>query len=49
MKSRLETIQRSEVGKPQDIVDVIVYLASDDAAFVHGAMVRADEGRLDRL
>jgi NAD(P)-dependent dehydrogenase (short-subunit alcohol dehydrogenase family) len=37
------------VGRPQDIADVIAYLASDDAAFVQGAMVRADGGRLDRL
>jgi NAD(P)-dependent dehydrogenase (short-subunit alcohol dehydrogenase family) len=49
VKSGLETIQQADVGKPEDIADVIAYLASDDAAFVQGAAVRADGGRLDRL
>lgn len=49
VKSGLETIQQADVGKPEDIADVIAYLASDDARFVQGAMVRADGGRLDRL
>jgi NAD(P)-dependent dehydrogenase (short-subunit alcohol dehydrogenase family) len=37
------------VGRPEDVAAVIAYLASDDAAFVQGAAVRADGGRLDRL
>jgi len=49
VKSGLETIDRTDVGRPEDIAAAIAYLASDDAAFVQGAMVRADGGRLDRL
>jgi len=49
IKAGLETINTSDVGKPEDIAAVIAYLASDDAKFVQGAAVRADGGRLDRL
>lgn len=49
VKSGLETIDKSRVGKPEDIADVIAYLASDDARFVQGAFVLADGGRLDQL
>ena len=49
VKSGLETINPAEVGKPEDVAAIIAYLASDDAAFVQGAMVRADGGRLSRL
>jgi NAD(P)-dependent dehydrogenase (short-subunit alcohol dehydrogenase family) len=49
VKSGLESIDPVDVGTPEDIADVIAYLASDRAAFVQGAMIRADGGRLDRL
>jgi NAD(P)-dependent dehydrogenase (short-subunit alcohol dehydrogenase family) len=45
----VETIDAIDVGKPDDVAATIAYLASDDAAFVQGAMVRVDGGRLDRL
>jgi NAD(P)-dependent dehydrogenase (short-subunit alcohol dehydrogenase family) len=49
VKAGLETINMGDVGKPDDIAAAIAYLASDDAAFVQGAALRVDGGRLDRL
>ena len=49
IKAGLEHINTADVGKPEDIADLITYLASDEAKFVQGAAVRADGGRLDRL
>jgi NAD(P)-dependent dehydrogenase (short-subunit alcohol dehydrogenase family) len=49
VKSGVEIIDRAAVGKPEDIADVIVFLASDEARFVQGASVRVDGGRLTKL
>jgi NAD(P)-dependent dehydrogenase (short-subunit alcohol dehydrogenase family) len=49
VKSGLETINAIDVGRPEDIAAAIVWLASDDAAFVHGEALRVDGGRLNRL
>lgn len=49
VKSGIEKIDPADVGKPEDIAATIAYLASDDAAFVQGASLRVDGGRLDRL
>lgn len=49
VKSGVEKIDRADVGKAEDVAATIAYLASDDAAFVQGAEVRIDGGRLDRL
>lgn len=49
VKSGLETIQTSDVGKPEDIAEAILFLASDEAGFVQGSTLRVDGGRLSRL
>jgi NAD(P)-dependent dehydrogenase (short-subunit alcohol dehydrogenase family) len=49
IKSGLETIAKSDVGRAEDVAAAIAYLASDDAAFVQGAGLHADGGRLSRL
>jgi 2-keto-3-deoxy-L-fuconate dehydrogenase len=46
-KVRAELNQRQPIGrlgKPQEIADLALYLASDEAAFVHGAAVAIDGG-----
>lgn len=49
VKSGAEQIDPAAVGKAEDVADVIVFLASEDARFVQGAHVRVDGGRLSRL
>jgi NAD(P)-dependent dehydrogenase (short-subunit alcohol dehydrogenase family) len=49
VKSGVEKINKDDVGKPEDIADAIVYLASSKAGFIQGAMLRVDGGRLDKL
>ncbi|SMB80941.1 short-chain dehydrogenase/reductase SDR [Hymenobacter roseosalivarius DSM 11622] len=49
IKSGVEMLDITNVGRPEDVAAVIAYLASDDAAFVQGAEVRVDGGRLDKL
>lgn len=49
VKSGVEIIDKADVGRPEDVAAIIAYLASDDAAFVQGAEVRVDGGRLNRL
>ncbi|MDB5731884.1 MAG: oxidoreductase [Variovorax sp.] len=49
VKSGVEVIDKADVGRVEDVAAAVAYLASDDAAFVLGAQVRVDGGRLDRL
>lgn len=49
VKSGQESIDPADVGKPEDVAAAIAYLASDEAAFVQGALLRVDGGRLDKL
>jgi NAD(P)-dependent dehydrogenase (short-subunit alcohol dehydrogenase family) len=49
LASGLETVKPADVGKPDDVAAAIAWLGSDDAAFVQGASLRVDGGRLDRL
>lgn len=49
IKSGLETISKTDVGKPEQIAAAIAYLASDDSRFIQGALLSVDGGRLTRL
>jgi len=49
VKAGLEKIQRSDLGRPEDVAAVIAYLASEEAKFVQGASIVVDGGRLDKL
>ncbi|MEK2647069.1 SDR family NAD(P)-dependent oxidoreductase [Bdellovibrio sp. BCCA] len=49
VKSGLEVINQSDIGKPEDIASAIAFLASDDSSFVTGATLRVDGGRLAKI
>ncbi|HWJ94973.1 MAG TPA: SDR family oxidoreductase [Telluria sp.] len=49
VQSGAEKIQTNDVGKPEDLAAAIAFLASAEAAFIQGATLRVDGGRLDRL
>lgn len=49
VRSGVETIDKADVGKPEDLAAAVAWLASDDAAFVNGAALAVDGGRLARL
>lgn len=49
VKAGIEKIDPADVGRPEDVAEVIVFLASPAANFVQGAAVRVDGGRLSRL
>ena len=49
VQSGAEHIDPLEVGKPQDVAAAIAFLASDEAAFIQGASLLVDGGRLCQL
>jgi NAD(P)-dependent dehydrogenase (short-subunit alcohol dehydrogenase family) len=49
VRSGAEKIDEADVGRPDDVAAAIVFLASDEAAFIQGATLRVDGGRLARL
>jgi NAD(P)-dependent dehydrogenase (short-subunit alcohol dehydrogenase family) len=49
LKSGAETLDPKDVGKPEHIAGAVAFLASDDAAFVTGASLAVDGGRLAQL
>ncbi len=49
VKAGREKIDKDDVGQPEDIAAAVAFLASSDAAFVQGAELLVDGGRLSRL
>lgn len=49
LKSGAETLDKADVGKPENIAAAAAFLASDDAAFITGAALAVDGGRLAKL
>ena len=49
LKSGAEKLDPKDVGKPEDIAAAVAFLASGDAAFVTGASLEVDGGRLAQL
>lgn len=45
LAKRLELIPAKRLGDPQDIANLTLFLASDDADFIHGAVISSDGGR----
>ncbi len=49
VKAGIERINKEDVGRPEDIANAVVFLSSDEAAFIQGTTLTVDGGRLDRL
>ena len=49
VKSGAETIDKRDVGQPEDVAAAVAFLASDDAKFITGATLAVDGGRLAKL
>lgn len=49
VQSGAEHIDAADVGKPQDVAAAIAFLASGEAAFIQGASLLVDGGRLCQL
>lgn len=49
LKSGAEKLDPKDIGKPEHIAAATAFLASDDAAFVTGASLAVDGGRLAQL
>lgn len=49
IRSGIEVLDENDIGKPEDIADAVVFLASPAAAFITGASLLVDGGRLARL
>jgi NAD(P)-dependent dehydrogenase (short-subunit alcohol dehydrogenase family) len=49
VKSGAETIDKRDVGTPEDIAAAVAFLASEDARFITGTTLAVDGGRLARL
>ena len=47
--SGIETIDKRDVGQPEDVAAAVAFLAGDEAKFITGATLAVDGGRLARL
>jgi 3-oxoacyl-[acyl-carrier protein] reductase len=44
-QATIQTIPAGRLGTPENIASVVLFLASDDAQFVHGAAIMVDGGK----
>jgi NAD(P)-dependent dehydrogenase (short-subunit alcohol dehydrogenase family) len=49
IRAGIETIDKADLGQPDDIAAAVAFLASDEARFVTGAALGVDGGRLAKL
>ncbi|PLK25959.1 SDR family NAD(P)-dependent oxidoreductase [Novosphingobium sp. TH158] len=49
VRSGEEVIEEADLGQPQDIARAVAFLASEEAAFISGAALVVDGGRMARL
>ena len=49
VRAGIEKVDPRDVGQPDDVAEVIAFLASEQARFMNGAAVLVDGGRLVRL
>ena len=49
LKSGAETLDKADVGRPEQVAAATAFLASDDAAFITGSALNVDGGRLAKL
>jgi NAD(P)-dependent dehydrogenase (short-subunit alcohol dehydrogenase family) len=49
VRAGIEVIDKNDVGAPEDVAEVVAFLASSGARFVQGASLLVDGGRLARL
>lgn len=46
IKLRMDTTPLGRLGEPQDVADIVLFLASDESTFVTGALIPVDGGRM---
>ena len=49
LKSGAETLDKRDVGAPEDVAAAVAFLASEDAKFITGTTLAVDGGRLAKL